>query len=352
MTRNRASRCIAKSKITHCNVRGATFKWNKVFKGAFCVPRGPIDHPDRTVEEGKVMKNLLLGGVAAFAIVASPVSGLAQSTDRGAPSESPRSTESGGSGRAESGSGGSRMESGGSGSERGSSSGAEMRGERGTSSSGAEPRGERPSAADSSKDTPSGRPSAADAPTSRDATERSGGAASSGTKPSTDTKSTSDTKSMERDEKLRERSERSGGARDTSDRPDRERTGGDSSRPSTERSTTTERPSSERSTTTERSTERDRSSSRTSVNISSEKRSTIRETIVSSPSVRKVSRSTIGVDLRVGVSVPRTVTIERLPPRIVEIVPEYADYSYFVLDDGTIVIVDPATYDVVYVIEA
>ncbi|WP_160147359.1 DUF1236 domain-containing protein [Methylopila sp. Yamaguchi] len=73
---------------------------------------------------------------------------------------------------------------------------------------------------------------------------------------------------------------------------------------------------------------------------------------MSSPSVRKVSRSTIGVDLRVGVSVPRTVTIERLPPRIVEIVPEYADYSYFVLDDGTIVIVDPATYDVVYVIEA
>ena len=55
---------------------------------------------------------------------------------------------------------------------------------------------------------------------------------------------------------------------------------------------------------------------------------------------------------RVGVSVPRTVTIERLPQRIVEIVPEYADYSYFVLDDGAIVIVDPATYDVVYVIEA
>lgn len=276
------------------------------------------------------MKNLLLGGVAALAIVASPLPGLAQSSDRGSQSENPRSTDSGGSGRAESGPGSGRMESGGAGPERG--------GERG-SSSGADMRGDRPSAADPAKEAQSARPSAGDAPLSREKTERSGGAASSDTKPS------SDTRSMERDEKLRERTERAGGAPDTNERPDKQRTGGDATR---------ERSNSERSTTTERSDERssERSSSKTSVNISTEKRSTIRETIVSSPSVRKVSRSTVGVDLRVGVSVPRTVTIERLPPRIVEIVPEYADYSYFVLDDGAIVIVDPATYDVVYVIEA
>ncbi|GLK81453.1 DUF1236 domain-containing protein [Methylopila turkensis] len=69
--------------------------------------------------------------------------------------------------------------------------------------------------------------------------------------------------------------------------------------------------------------------------------------------MKRVSRSTLGgVSVSVGVSVPRSVTIERLPPRIVEIVPEYAEYSYFVTDDDTIAIVDPDTYEIVYVIEA
>jgi ABC-type Fe3+-hydroxamate transport system substrate-binding protein len=88
------------------------------------------------------------------------------------------------------------------------------------------------------------------------------------------------------------------------------------------------------------------------VNISSEQRTTIKQTVVSSGGPR-VSRSTLGsTTISVGVSVPRTVTVKRLPPRIVEIVPEYAEYSYFITDDDVIVIVDPDTYEIVYVIES
>lgn len=98
---------------------------------------------------------------------------------------------------------------------------------------------------------------------------------------------------------------------------------------------------------------RETSSSKTKVNISSEQRTTIRQTIVSSGGGAKVSRSSLGgVSVSVGVSVPRTVTIHRLPPKIVEIVPEYAEYSYFITDDDVIVIVDPDTYEIVYVIES
>ena len=48
----------------------------------------------------------------------------------------------------------------------------------------------------------------------------------------------------------------------------------------------------------------------------------------------------------------RTVVLHPLPPRIIEIVPAYASYQYFVLADGTILIVDPGTFNVVYVIPA
>ncbi|MCV0397398.1 MAG: DUF1236 domain-containing protein [Rhizobiaceae bacterium] len=60
----------------------------------------------------------------------------------------------------------------------------------------------------------------------------------------------------------------------------------------------------------------------------------------------------IDVDVSVGVAVPRTVELHPLPPRIIEIVPAYAEYRYFVLADGRIIIVEPATYEVVYIITA
>lgn len=58
----------------------------------------------------------------------------------------------------------------------------------------------------------------------------------------------------------------------------------------------------------------------------------------------------IDVDVSVGASIPSSVTLNPLPPRIVEIVPAYEGYQYFVLADGRIVIVEPATMEVVYIV--
>lgn len=58
----------------------------------------------------------------------------------------------------------------------------------------------------------------------------------------------------------------------------------------------------------------------------------------------------IDIDVSVGIVVPRTITLHRLPPRVVEIVPAYREYEYFVLADGRIVIVEPRTLRVVYVL--
>jgi len=86
-----------------------------------------------------------------------------------------------------------------------------------------------------------------------------------------------------------------------------------------------------------------------SVSINSEKRTTIRETITRervSP-IRDVNFS-----VNVGVAVPRTVELRPLPPRVIEIVPQYRSYRFFLLADGRIVIVEPDTYKIVYIITA
>ncbi|MDF2620348.1 MAG: hypothetical protein K0S00_3007 [Xanthobacteraceae bacterium] len=85
----------------------------------------------------------------------------------------------------------------------------------------------------------------------------------------------------------------------------------------------------------------------TNVNITSEKRTTIKQTITQTHvgPVRDVNFS-----VNVGVAIPHTVELHPLPPRVVEIVPQYRNYRYFVLADGRIVIVQPDTYEIVYVV--
>ncbi|TIP77633.1 MAG: DUF1236 domain-containing protein, partial [Mesorhizobium sp.] len=61
--------------------------------------------------------------------------------------------------------------------------------------------------------------------------------------------------------------------------------------------------------------------------------------------------ASVDFDIAVGVEVPRQkVKLRRLPPRIVEIVPAYESYEYFVLADGRIVIVDPDTLTIVLIL--
>ncbi|TIQ55583.1 MAG: DUF1236 domain-containing protein [Mesorhizobium sp.] len=61
--------------------------------------------------------------------------------------------------------------------------------------------------------------------------------------------------------------------------------------------------------------------------------------------------ASVDFDISVGVEVPRQkIKLRRLPPRIVEIVPAYESYEYFVLADGRIVIVDPGTLKIVLIL--
>jgi Protein of unknown function (DUF1236) len=52
----------------------------------------------------------------------------------------------------------------------------------------------------------------------------------------------------------------------------------------------------------------------------------------------------------VGARVPREIHLFRLPPRIVEIIPDYEGFMYFELADGRIAIVDPNTLEIVLII--
>jgi hypothetical protein len=77
----------------------------------------------------------------------------------------------------------------------------------------------------------------------------------------------------------------------------------------------------------------------------------IRKTIVSEH-IHRVPRDRINVNLAVGVAIPSTIELQPLPAEVVRVVPEYEGYLFFVLDDGTIVILDPDTHHVVYVLTA
>lgn len=54
----------------------------------------------------------------------------------------------------------------------------------------------------------------------------------------------------------------------------------------------------------------------------------------------------LDVDVSIGVSVPRTVTLHPVPQEIVVLVPEYRAYRYFIYEDR-VVVVDPNTFEIV-----
>lgn len=59
----------------------------------------------------------------------------------------------------------------------------------------------------------------------------------------------------------------------------------------------------------------------------------------------------VAFGLAVGTAIPRSVTLHRLPPAIISIVPEYEGYEFILVRDD-IVIIDPDTYEIVDVIPA
>lgn len=82
--------------------------------------------------------------------------------------------------------------------------------------------------------------------------------------------------------------------------------------------------------------------------VSDQQRTSVREQITKT----RVEKTRINVNINVGVAVPRSVRLHTLPVAIVSIAPEYRGYSYILLEDETIVIVNPRTYVIVDYIPA
>jgi hypothetical protein len=83
-------------------------------------------------------------------------------------------------------------------------------------------------------------------------------------------------------------------------------------------------------------------------NISTQQRTQIRSTLLRGGNVNRVSN--LNVRVAIGVALPRDVLIRPLPPEIISIVPEYRGYDYVVYNDE-IIIIEPSTREVVYIIE-
>lgn len=85
------------------------------------------------------------------------------------------------------------------------------------------------------------------------------------------------------------------------------------------------------------------------VDVTVEQKTEIRQ-VISEVDIDPVEVDDIDVDISVGVAVPRTIEVRPLPRRIVEIVPAFEGYVFFVLADGRIIILEPDSYEIVYIL--
>lgn len=68
--------------------------------------------------------------------------------------------------------------------------------------------------------------------------------------------------------------------------------------------------------------------------------------------VQPVQDKEAQMDISVGAEVPATVTLHPVPLEVVEAAPAFQAHDFFILTDGRIVIVDPATLRIVRIIRA
>jgi hypothetical protein len=83
--------------------------------------------------------------------------------------------------------------------------------------------------------------------------------------------------------------------------------------------------------------------------VSKQQKSGVRERLFRQDHVEKTR---VNVSVNIGTTIPRSIRLHAVPVTIVELVPVYRGYSYIVVEDETIYIVDPRTYVVVDVIHA
>jgi hypothetical protein len=82
------------------------------------------------------------------------------------------------------------------------------------------------------------------------------------------------------------------------------------------------------------------------VQLSEQQQTRVRETVLKQRNARVTN---VNFSVTVGTRVPREVRLVVLPAAVIEVVPEYRSYRYVVVGDD-IVIVDPGTYEIVYVL--
>jgi uncharacterized protein DUF1236 len=83
-----------------------------------------------------------------------------------------------------------------------------------------------------------------------------------------------------------------------------------------------------------------------SVNINDQQRTRVTQSIAR---LNVQPLNNVNFSLSVGTVIPRDVRLQTLPADVVEVVPQYRDYSFFVVRDE-IVIVEPSTYKIVAVL--
>ncbi len=99
----------------------------------------------------------------------------------------------------------------------------------------------------------------------------------------------------------------------------------------------------------QKSTQQDTNKQPERAQVSEQQRTSVRESIVKDT---KIERTRINVSVNVGTAIPRSVRLHTLPVAIVSLAPAYRGYSYVVLEDETIIIVEPRTYIIVDVLPA
>ncbi len=84
-------------------------------------------------------------------------------------------------------------------------------------------------------------------------------------------------------------------------------------------------------------------------NISTEQRTRIRQTIVKESNAPRVTN--VNFTVSVGTVVPRTVRLAPIPVTVIEVMPAWRGYDYFLVGDD-IIVVEPGTLRIVAVIPA
>lgn len=71
--------------------------------------------------------------------------------------------------------------------------------------------------------------------------------------------------------------------------------------------------------------------------------------VIKSQKVDHISRAQLNISLNVGTRIPTTVRVHTLPAEVVTIYPEWRGYDYILVDEE-IVILDPRTHEIVFII--